>query len=173
MRTPAIVVGGMVALGSLIWSGPGLAQPEQYCKEDGCWPQGSAMEVGHQHALRRDAAERQLASREAELQTLLEGIDRGTHHRLGRVLDALRAQQQPWLQYRRAECELIGSLSMAAATWPSTRAVECEANHTELRLRRVRHATRCVQRKLDAGLEADPYELTTCLQQLAPLTNHL
>lgn len=142
------------------------------CEESRCWPVGSAMEVGHRHAQRRDAADRQLTVRFAELLERLEEIA-GPAHGQGRLFDALRAQQQAWLAYRSSECELIGALTGALSAWQSAHAIKCEANHAEWRLRRTRHATRCIRRLQDAGLDRIDHQINSCLQQLAPLTNRL
>ena len=85
-----------------------------------------------------------------------------------RLMEALKTQQSAWLKYKSEECELIGSLTGAGGSWPSTFANQCEVNHVEQRIRRVRSATRCVE-KIPMGKRI--FEQNNCLQQLAPLTN--
>lgn len=87
-----------------------------------------------------------------------------------RVVEALKAEQVEWLKYRDAECELVGALTGAGGTWPSTYAARCEANLTDQRLRRVRSATRCIHRAIAKNQE---FEESNCLQQLAPIANRL
>lgn len=87
-----------------------------------------------------------------------------------RLLTALKTQQVAWLKYRTEECELIGSLTGAGGSWPSTYANECEANHTQLRLRRVRSAISCIEK---ISTDKRIFEQNRCLQQLAPLTNKM
>lgn len=162
---------------------PVFAEHEgEYCQETSgqCWPQGSSMAVGHEYLLQAAAADQRLARKHAELLALIEQIERPTLGQLGQVLGALKTQQQAWLSYRAAECELIGSLTLSAASWPTKYAHQCALNHSELRLRRVRDATRCVRRvtRFDApsgpgSAPPDDYAIANCLQQLAPLTNHL
>lgn len=85
-----------------------------------------------------------------------------------RLLKALKTQQVAWVKYRSEECELIGSLTGAGGTQPSTYVTQCEVSHTELRLRRVRSAIKCIEKISE---EKRWYEQNNCLQQLAPLTN--
>ncbi|MEB3322627.1 MAG: lysozyme inhibitor LprI family protein [Synechococcaceae cyanobacterium] len=85
-----------------------------------------------------------------------------------RLLAALKAQQKAWLAYRSEECELVGSLSGAGGSWPSTHASQCEVDRTEQRLRRVRAAIRCVE---SLPLEKRWLEQNECLEPLAPLTH--
>jgi uncharacterized protein YecT (DUF1311 family) len=85
-----------------------------------------------------------------------------------RLLEALKTQQAAWLNYRDFECELIGSLTGAGATWKSTYAGECVRNLTDQRLIRVRHAMRCIRRMPE---EKRVFDQQSCLQQLAPLVN--
>lgn len=86
------------------------------------------------------------------------------------VIQALKAEQVEWLKYRGAECTLVGALTGAGGSWPSTYAVRCEANLTDQRLRRVRSATRCLHRAIAKNQEFDE---SNCLQQLAPIANRL
>jgi uncharacterized protein YecT (DUF1311 family) len=112
--------------------------------------------------------EKILATKHDELIKLVASAKSGEVQADERLVTALKAQQVAWLKYRSEECELVGSLTGAGGTWPSTYANRCEVNHTEQRLRRVRSAIRCIQ-KLPS--EKRLFEQNTCLQQLAPLTN--
>lgn len=130
-----------------------------------CWPEGSAMHTGLLLAEQKGELETRLARKNRELISLVSQNDRiGTT----RVADALAAQHDSWLKYRADECELIGALTGAGGTWPSTYAVRCEVNLTDQRLRRVRWATRCI---VKSRKENRAYEEYDCLQQLAPLVN--
>ena len=88
----------------------------------------------------------------------------------GRLIEALKTQQAAWLKYKTEECELVGSLTGAGGTWPSTYANQCDVNHAEQRVRRVRSAIRCIERLPN---DKRIFEQNNCLQQLAPLTNRL
>ena len=112
--------------------------------------------------------EKLLASKHDELIKLVASSGSGETHADERLLAALKTQQAAWLKYRTEECELVGSLTGAGGTWPSTYANKCEVNHTEQRLRQVRSAIRCIQK---IPSEKRLFEQNTCLQQLAPLTN--
>jgi uncharacterized protein YecT (DUF1311 family) len=115
---------------------------------------------------KRQATEKRLEKKYDELVLLT-----GSASMLGpRVAQALKAVQVEWLKYRGAECALVGALTGAGGTWPSTYAVRCEANLTDQRLRRVRSATRCVHRAIAKNQE---FEESNCLQQLAPIANRL
>lgn len=87
-----------------------------------------------------------------------------------RLLAALKAQQDAWLRYRTDECELIGSLTGAGGTWPSTWALDCEVKHTRSRLLQVRSAISCIE---NIPALKRIFEQNECLQQLAPLTNKM
>lgn len=114
------------------------------------------------------AAERLLTRKHGELIKLVSSASSGGIGADERLLAALTTQQAAWLKYRTEECELTGSLTGAGGTWPSTYANRCEANHTDLRLRRVRSAIRCIEK---IPYEKRIFEQNNCLQQLAPLTN--
>ena len=116
----------------------------------------------------QQAEENLLASKYDELMRLVSSSATGGISVDGRLLAALKTQQAAWLKYRAEECELIGSLTGAGGTWPSTYANKCEVNHTEQRLRRVRSAIRCIEK---FPSEKRLFEQNNCLQQLAPLTN--
>jgi uncharacterized protein YecT (DUF1311 family) len=133
-----------------------------------CWPEGSSMHTGLLLVQQQQQTEKLLVSKHDELIKLVASSVSGEVHADERLLAALKTQQAAWLKYRTEECELIGSLTGAGGTWPSTYANKCEVNHTEQRLHRVRSAIRCVQR---ISSEKRLFEQNTCLQQLAPLTN--
>lgn len=148
---------------------PPLAFAEAECTDrPECWPEGSAMHTGLLMVQKQQQAERRLARQHDELIRLVAASVSGEVRADERLLAALATQQAAWLKYRTEECELIGSLTGAGGSWPSTYASRCEANHTDQRLRRVRSAIRCVQRMPS---EKRLFEQNTCLQQLAPLTN--
>lgn len=133
-----------------------------------CWPEGSSMHTGLLLVQQQQQSEKLLASKHDELIKLVASSDTGEFHVNDRLLSALKTQQAAWLKYRTEECELVGSLTGAGGTWPSTYANRCEANHTVQRLRRVSSAIRCIQK---IPSEKRLFEQNTCLQQIAPLTN--
>lgn len=114
------------------------------------------------------AAEKLLANEHEKLVKLVSSSSTEQIKVDGRLLAALKTQQAAWLKYRTEECELIGSLTGAGGTWPSTYANRCAVNHTDQRLRRVRFAIRCIE---TIPNEKRLFEQNNCLQQLAPLTN--
>jgi uncharacterized protein YecT (DUF1311 family) len=133
-----------------------------------CWPEGSSMHTGLLLVQQQKVVEKLLASKHDDLIKLVSSSSSSGIPVDGRLLAALKTQQAAWLKYRAEECELIGSLTGAGGTWPSTYANKCELNHSEQRLRRVRSAIRCIEK---IPLEKRPFEQNNCLQQLAPLTN--
>lgn len=137
-----------------------------------CWPEGSAMHTGLTLLARLQKASAQLESKHAELIALLSSSPNHNGESIpdSRVISALKAQQDTWMKYRADECELIGSLTGAGGSWPSTYANECEVNLTDERLRRVKSAIKCIQK---IPLEKRWMEQANCLQQLAPLANKL
>lgn len=128
------------------------------------WPPGSAMHTGLGLVEKRDYFAGLLEKKNAEL---VELVVRDRKFPDDRLAKALQAQHASWLLHRVAECELVGSLSGAGGSWPSTYAVQCEANLTDLRFRTVSSAIRCIQRIPVAQRE---FEQNRCLYQLAPLT---
>lgn len=133
-----------------------------------CWPEGSSMHTGLLLVQQQQAVEKILASKHDELIKLVSSSSTNGITVDGRLLAALKTQQAAWLKYRDEECELIGSLTGAGGTWPSTYANKCDLNHSEQRLHRVRSAIRCIEK---IPLEKRVFEQNSCLQQLAPLTN--
>lgn len=83
-----------------------------------------------------------------------------------RLVEAFKAQHKAWPKFMDAECELIGALSDGMSTWQSVRAVECERNLTEQRLKRFKHARACLE-KIEPAKRLQ--EAKSCLYQLAPL----
>jgi len=148
---------------------PNFARSQASCTDKPeCWPEGSAMRTGIVLANKQEGTERLLAQEHERLVKLVsssvaEGIGQDE-----RLLSALKTQEEAWLKYRNEECELIGALTGAGGSWPSTYAVQCESNHTDQRLRRVRSAIACIE-KIPA--ESRSFDQNRCLQQLAPLTN--
>ena len=137
-----------------------------------CWPEGSAMHTGLTLVAGLQKTSAQLKTKHDELIALLSESPNynGEKYPDSRVISALAAQQISWEKYRSDECELIGSLTGAGGSWPSTYANRCEVNLTEARLRRVTSAIKCIQK---IPLENRWMEQATCLQQLAPLANKL
>lgn len=135
-----------------------------------CWPEGSAMNTGLTLVAALHKSSAQLDARHADLITLLSSSPNynGDNYPDSRVISALKAQQATWVKYRDDECELIGSLTGAGGSWPSTYANECQVHLTEDRLRRVNSAIKCIQK---IPLEKRWMEQADCLQQLAPLAN--
>jgi uncharacterized protein YecT (DUF1311 family) len=152
-------------LPALIFPALAMGQtPGQCTDKPECWPEGSAMHTGLLLHQNQEKIEKQMGAKHAELVDLVSAVD-AAH---GRLVEALRSQQAAWAKYRSEECELIGALTGAGGSWPSTWAAQCTANHTDQRLRRIRSAITCIQ-KIPTDNRA--FEQNRCLQQLAPLTN--
>jgi len=145
-------------------SGPALAQKDCTDRPE-CWPEGSAMHTGLTLAAERQKLERSMLKRHEQLVALVAASMPGSE----RLVMALKSQQQAWLKYRDDECELIGALTGAGGSWPSTYASRCALNLTDQRLRRIRSAYRCVEQ---ARNKQEEHDAGRCLQQLAPLVNH-
>jgi uncharacterized protein YecT (DUF1311 family) len=153
---------------ALVFTPLGASSEVECTDRPECWPEGSSMRTGLLLVQQQKAAEKRLASQHGELIKLVSSSRSGETSVDERLVAALKTQQAAWLKYRTEECELIGSLTGAGGTWPSTYANRCEVNHTEQRLRRVRSAIRCIEK---IPPETRLLEQNDCLQQLAPLTN--
>ena len=145
-----------------------LANPVDCTDKPECWPEGSAMQMGLLLNQKQEKADKQMAAKHAELVSLAAASSSDSTPVDERLIKALTSQQAAWALYRYEECELIGSLTGAGGRWPSTWAAQCVANHTELRLRRIRSAIACIQKIPD---DKRFFDQNRCLQQLAPLTN--
>jgi uncharacterized protein YecT (DUF1311 family) len=136
--------------------------------QDQEWPEGSAMHTGGLEVKRRDMAAATLAKLEAELLRQLSEADLSPDaiRPDERLIAALKTQQAAWTRYRDDECGLAGALTGAGGSWPSTYAVRCEANLTELRVRRTRSAIGCMKAIPPSKRALDQ---SRCLYQLLPL----
>jgi uncharacterized protein YecT (DUF1311 family) len=147
------------------------AAPDESCTDrPECWPEGSAMRTGLLLVEQLKKLDKALDREHGELVKLVSSATSpdGESHADSRPVAALTAQQVAWLKYRVDECELIGSLTGAGGTWPSTYANRCEVNLTQLRLQRVRSAMGCIHK---IPTKNQLYDQNDCLQQLAPLVN--
>ena len=141
---------------------PARSFAQDVCSDGDCWPSGSAMAVGIEESNHMAQAEKTLERLHARLVQLMSSYaDEG-------LIKPLKEQEAAWVTYRDEECALIGALTGAGGSWPSTYAVRCEGNLTDDRLKRVRSAIRCVKRMPE---DQRSYESSTCLQQLAPMVN--
>ena len=134
-----------------------------------CWPEGSAMHTGLLRRQSEDKLRKQLQQRHEELVALLSTthVQNGTEYLDDqRLVEAVQAQHKSWQQFKSSECEFIGALSGGMSTWQSARAVECEMNLTSQRLKRTRHAIRCIKK---IAPEDRRFNQQACLYQLAPL----
>ena len=112
------------------------------------WPDGSPMFTGNIYLERTKRSEVVLKQKFNSLIKLfsLYGTPQGDDQR---VIKALEMQQEAWSNFKGAECELVGSLTMAGGTWPSTYANKCEAVHTQKRIKVVTEAFECIQKEKD------------------------
>jgi uncharacterized protein YecT (DUF1311 family) len=134
--------------------------------EEPQWPEGSAMHTGQLEVARREAALKTLGVYEGRLDAMLSGTASSKVSFDERSLQALKSQRGAWRAYVDAECEMVGALSGGMSPWQSTRAVRCQANLAEQRVRRTASAVRCVSNIPPASR---PFDAQRCLYQLAPL----
>jgi len=157
MKTHRVAARAIVSIAVLTTAVHAIA-----ASDDDEWPEGSAMAVGNKYVKTNDYFERLLRQRQAELVRLLAAQpDANT-----RLIKAIQAQQATWLRYRDDECELIGSLSGAGGSWPSTFSAQCRANLTDQRFRRFNWAIKCWNA---VSAEERRFSGSRCLYQLAPL----
>lgn len=128
------------------------------------WPGGSAMAVGAQYRENRDYFSKLLAKKQSQLMARVE--NKAYKHDHTRLVEALKVQHAAYLIYVTQECELVGALTGAGGSWPSTYAVKCESTLIERRFRRVSDAVACID-KLPPDKQAFGQE--NCLYQLAQL----
>lgn len=128
------------------------------------WPEGSANAIGEKWTRDRDVAAATLKRRDRELLSLV--TKARPDPRASRQPEAVKALQHAWPTYIKAECELIGSLNMGFSPYQSAKVMQCEANLTDQRARRVAASIRCIKR-IPSDRPADALE--ACLAQLAPM----
>lgn len=146
---------GLVMILSLALAFPAGAENE--------WPEGSAMHVGGIHREKHDYFMGFLKKDQAKLEELVRAGDPDNE----RLLRAVQDQHAAWLEYYPHECELVGALSGAGGSWPSTYAMQCMANLVNNRMNTVRNATRCIKREPE---KSRLYSMSACLYQLGPMT---
>lgn len=127
-----------------------------------CWPTDSAMYTGLLAKRQSETLEPRLAKAHSALIKKLATTADDTES----LQTALGSQQAAWLDYRLAECQLIGALSGAGGSWPAAHARSCELRLSERRLRQILAATRCLD-KISAPQQR--LESHRCLLPLAPL----
>lgn len=137
-----------------------------------CWPEGSAMHTGLTYVIYLKKTSIQIKIKFEELIAILSDSPNynGEKNQDYRIISALTAQQKSWEKYRSDECELIGSITGAGGSWPSTYATICELNLAEARLQNLNIAIQCIQQ---IPLENRWIEQAECLQKLTPLANKL
>lgn len=136
-----------------------------FAQEDFPWPPGSAMYVGREYSRNIEYFEIRLNKKHQELIQLIKESD--TRPSASRLLTAIDKIHKAWQQFKVQECDLMGALSGAGGSWPTTHALRCEANLTHRRYLAVRSALKCVQRTQKKNL---PFQMDTCLYQLGSLS---
>lgn len=129
-----------------------------------CWPEGSAMHTGLTIVHELEELTSTMNSMHEQLLTLISNSSSYTSTR--RIALALKTQQTSWEKYRGDECTLIGALTGAGGSWPSTYANECELELTQDRSQRIEKALECVK-KIPEDMRA--FELAGCITDLTPL----
>ena len=151
---------------------PTLGMAEDCTDRPECWPEGSAMHTGLLLAQELTTLDKALG--EAH-KALIEKVGAApmtedTPQDNSLLSKALREQQKAWLRYRSGECRLIGALTGAGGTWPSTYANDCELSLGQQRLEDIQAALACI----DAISEQDRiFEQGECLRDLAPMARDL
>jgi uncharacterized protein YecT (DUF1311 family) len=129
------------------------------------FPEGSAMANAYIYADNRDYFEKLLDAKNKQLVQLV--IESHTEYPEPRLVAAIESIHKSWLQFRDAECELMGTLTGAGGAWPSTHATRCDANLTHRRFLTVKSAIKCIQR---ISPEKREFNVNACLYQLGTLT---
>lgn len=162
-RLPALLVFALL---------PALGLAQDCTDRAECWPEGSAMHTGLLLAADLKALDKAMS--EAH-RALIEKVGAAPvtdetpqdNSLLGKVL---AEQQKAWLRYRGGECRLIGTLTGAGGSWPSTYAIDCELSLGQQRLEDIQAAHACI----DAISEQDRiFEQGECLRDLAPMARDL
>lgn len=139
-----------------------------YAEEE--WPEGSAMAVGNAQVAKEEILNKRLAQNFKELINLIstKHVELNGDENLEdpRLVESMKAQQKAWEDYKVKECELIGALNNGASVWQSTKAVTCEVNLSNQRLKRVINANRCIKKITPEDRKSNQQ---SCLYQLAPL----
>ncbi len=127
------------------------------------WPEGSAMHTGLLYKKTHDDSKKSLEKKHKQLIKIVTKNSPDD----SRLINAIKAQHIAWLKYYATECEIIGALSGAGGSWPSTYAMGCQANLMDQRLRLVSSAINCIN-KIPSDKQQS--EQNGCLYQLSPFT---
>lgn len=136
-----------------------------FAQDDFPWPPGSAMYVGREYSRNIEYFEIRLNKKHQELIQLIKESD--PRNSASRLITAIDNVHKSWQQFKVQECALMGALSGAGGSWPTTHALRCEANLTHRRYLAVRSAIKCIQRVRPKDL---PFQIDTCLYQLGSLS---
>lgn len=86
-----------------------------------------------------------------------------------RLVNAIIDQQKVWPKFVQGECAWSGNL-LASTDFPSDQTIAtCEQKINELRIKRLRHASACLERRRTKDSLEVNYEAKNCLFQLAPI----
>lgn len=105
------------------------------------WPEGSSMHTLHMESKRLDSAHAALSDAHAGLLARLERMGGGAPVLAGEV--ALHHER--WVAYRKADCELSGTLTGAGGAWPAVHGLTCERTLVENRARAMDGVRRCLE----------------------------
>jgi uncharacterized protein YecT (DUF1311 family) len=133
-----------------------------------CWPETSGTYASFEKKEESKALEQKLS---IAFDALLNTLDVAIPSHLGSgIHQQLEKQQSAWLEYARAECNLVGSLTGSGGAWPVAYSLSCYRNHLQTRLNLVTSARKCLSRPQGTS-PSSYFDKNSCLQQLAPLTN--
>lgn len=151
---------------------PPLGMAEECTDRADCWPEGSATHTGLLLAQEMKALDDAMdeAHRSLIEKVSAAPVTEETPQDNSLLSKALREQQKAWLRYRSGECLLIGTLTGAGGSWPSTYANDCALSLGQQRLEDIQAAHACI----DAISEQDRlFEQGECLRDLAPMARDL
>ena len=129
------------------------------------WPEGSAMHTLHLESGHLDSAHAALSEAHAALLAQMEGMGGGAPALAGDV--ALHHER--WVAYRKADCELSGTLTGAGGAWPAVHGVTCERTQVANRTGAVDAVRRCLQ---DLPADHARFEQLECLEGLVDGFDH-
>lgn len=147
-------------------------QEKENCQGKACWPEGSAMHTAYVLSEELEQLTPALQLQFEKLLRLLSNTQgsNGRPYFDSRILSGIELQQRGWKKYIEDECELVGALTGAGGTWPTTWALDCQVTQMKNRLLDVKKVTACIEK---IPRETRWIDQDVCIRELITLSKNV